>query len=66
MALAPILLSLIAFYLTDYLIIDTWIKFLVGVIVFSLVYGIIFWLFSMNTYEKTLALSLVNKIKKKR
>jgi O-antigen/teichoic acid export membrane protein len=66
MSFAPILLSLIAFYLIDYLIINTWIEFIVSIVVFSLVYGIIFWLFSMNTYEKTLALSLVNKIKKKR
>ena len=66
MSLTPILLSLIAIYISNNLTIDNWLIFFLAIGVFTLIYIPLFWLGSMNNYEKSLALSLINKIRKKK
>jgi O-antigen/teichoic acid export membrane protein len=66
MSLTPILLSLIAIYVANRLTIDNWLIFFLAIGGFTLIYIPLFWLGSMNNYEKSLALSLINKIRKKK
>jgi O-antigen/teichoic acid export membrane protein len=66
MSLTPILLSLIAIYVANRLTIDNWLIFFLAIGGFTLIYIPLFWLGSMNNYEKSLVLSLINKIKKKK
>lgn len=66
MAITPIIFASISFFLINKLNIDLWIEWILAVGVFSLLYIIFFWLFSMNQYEKELVKSLIQKIKTRR
>jgi hypothetical protein len=66
MAIIPFILSLGSLYLLNNLIISNWISFIIGIICFSLLYIPLFWLFSMNKYEKDLVKNIISKFKLKK
>ena len=66
MAIIPFILSLGSLYLLNNLIISNWISFIIGIIFFSLLYIPLFWLFSMNKYEKDLVKNIISKFKLKK
>ena len=66
MAIIPFILSLGSLYLLNNLAISNWISFIIGIICFSLLYIPLFWLFSMNKYEKDLVKNIISKFKLKK
>lgn len=61
----PVTLVLLSIYVINNIIqINTLSMFLAGVIIYSLIFIILSWLFTMNDYEKRIIIDLVAKIKK--
>jgi O-antigen/teichoic acid export membrane protein len=57
MSVVPVLLSVVALYVIGYFSIDSWLKLFGAILSFCVVYIPLFWIFSMNKYER----ELVNK-----
>lgn len=63
--IVPATLMVIFMFLTPVFKFDTWLTFLAGVIVFTVLFVIISWLFIMTDYEKDIVRGPLNKIIKK-
>lgn len=63
--IVPAALMVIFMFLTPVFKFDTWLTFLAGVIVFTVLFVIISWLFIMTDYEKDIVRGPLNKIIKK-
>ena len=57
MSVVPVLLSVVALYVIGYCSVDNWLKLFGAILSFCVVYIPLFWIFSMNKYER----ELVNK-----
>lgn len=62
MSIVPILLTITSTYILKSYNIDGWGELFVSIIVFCSIYIPLFWVFSMNKYEKNLIISPINKI----
>ena len=65
MSLAPILMTIVGFYMSFNIGIETIEKFLLGVIGYSVLYMIIMWKYGMNEYEKNIFLQPITTVYKK-
>ena len=69
MSVVPIILILAASYLLPNFALDSWAKLGAAIAVFAVIYIPLFWIFSMNKYEKDLFIipikSLINKVSKR-
>ena len=63
MSIAPILFSTLSFFAIKQININQWTQWLISVCIFSILYCLIFWLTSMNRYEKDLVKGMIQKIK---
>jgi hypothetical protein len=63
MSIAPILFSTLCFFAIKQININQWTQWLISVCIFSILYCLIFWLTSMNRYEKDLVKGMIQKIK---
>ena len=57
MSVVPVLLSVVALYVIGYCSVDNWLKLFGAILSFCVVYIPLFWIFSMNKYDR----ELVNK-----
>ena len=62
MAIVPIIITAAGYYLTTRVELDSWLRLAVGILLFLAVYLPAFWLFSMNSYERTSLLSPVRSL----
>lgn len=62
MSIIPILVGCITFLGTHYYTIDSWGKLLLCIVLFSLFYIPLFFVFSLNTYEKNLFITPLKKL----
>lgn len=60
----PVIVSIICAVTLYFFEIDSWLKLLIGIIIFSCIYLPFFWRFSMNEYEKGIVLSVITKLQK--
>lgn len=65
MALTPILLGTITFFIIKRIELDTAFSLATGIVLFSLVYIPVFWKVSMNNYERDLLVQPLKKVKEK-
>ena len=65
MSIVPVLLTIVGFVLKRYIFIDNWIFFFVCVIVYTILFGILMILFTMNSYEKEIIMKPIKMIKNK-
>jgi O-antigen/teichoic acid export membrane protein len=65
MSIVPIILIFIANYLLPNFVLDSWIKLGAAIGIFVVVYIPLFWMFSMNRYEKDLFITPLKKIVKR-
>lgn len=67
MAIAPLAITIISLYILKYYHIESWSGLMIGIISFAMVYMPLFWVFSMNNYERSLLASpikaAINKIR---
>lgn len=54
MSITPILLALCFITFFKYVILDSWIKLIVAILIYSVMYILLFWKICMNQYEKNL------------
>ena len=64
MAVAPVCLSVIAFFLIKYIPVYSWSQLCIVIFAFIACYAPLCWLFSMNAYERSMAKSLLLRGKK--
>lgn len=62
MTKAPFIVTSIAAVALYHLLIDSWLKLIIGIILFLCIYMPIFWISSMNGYEKSLVLGGIRKL----
>lgn len=69
MSIVPLILSVSAIFIMNSIIIDSWLYLLIAIVCFTSIYLPLFWIFSMNQYEKDLAtapaLRLIGKFAKR-
>ena len=65
MSVVPIILILISNYLLPNFALDSWAKLCAAIGIFAVVYIPLFWIFSMNRYEKDLFIAFFKKIIKR-
>lgn len=65
MMIVPVIIIALFIIVLHYIMIDSWIKLLIGVLVFSVIYLPLFYLFSLNIYEKNLLSTFLGRIIKK-
>lgn len=63
MAIVPIVMTIICLFLNNFITINGWKIFLCGVVVFTLIYAILMYLFAFNEYERALFGGLLKKVK---
>lgn len=63
MAIVPIIMTGACLFLNNFITINSWKIFLCGVVVFSLIYAILMYLFSFNQYERALFGGILKKVK---
>lgn len=63
MAIVPIIMTGACLFLNNFITINSWKIFLCGVVVFTLIYAILMYLFSFNQYERALFGGILKKIK---
>ena len=61
MSIAPIITSCCYYVCTKDIIYNSWGKLAFSIIIYSIIYILIFWLFSMNNDEKNMILSIIKK-----
>lgn len=67
MSVVPLIFIIISIQLLKYFIIDSWINLIIAIFCFSVIYVPVFYLFSMNRYERDLIINPVKRlIKRKR
>lgn len=52
MAIIPAGMMIVGLFLMEYIVLDSWLSFLVGVIVYTCIYALLVYRFVMNDYEK--------------
>jgi hypothetical protein len=62
MSIIPVLLTVASMFILKSYSIDGWGELFVSIIAFCAVYIPLFWIFSMNKYEKSLIISPINMI----
>ena len=62
---SSILLMLGGMIATQFIMIDSWVKLLLAIAVYSLLYCVLNWIFSMNKYEKELIILPMRRVKLK-
>lgn len=62
MSIIPILVSAISLFIIKDYAIDSWGKLVAAISIFCVAYLPLFWLFSMNKYERNLLITPINKI----
>ena len=62
MSIVPLILGVSVYYLSTLFIINTIMDLLLGIVLFSIVYIPLFWIFSMNKFEKDLFGSPLKKL----
>jgi len=69
MSIVPIILIVVSMYLLRNVALDSWVKLVGAIGIFIVVYIPLFWIFSMNKYERNLFISpiksLINKVSKR-
>lgn len=63
MAIVPIIMTGACLFLNNFITINSWKIFLCGVVVFTLIYAILMYLFSFNQYERALFGGILKKVK---
>lgn len=63
MAIIPIIMTVVCLFLNNFIAINNWKIFLCGVVVFTLIYAILMYLFAFNEYERALFGGLLKKVK---
>lgn len=63
MAIVPIIMTGACLFLNSFITINSWKFFLCGVVVFTLIYAILMYLFSFNQYERALFGGILKKVK---
>ena len=63
MAIIPIIMTGACLFLNNFITINSWKIFLCGVVVFTLLYAILMYLFSFNQYERALFGGILKKVK---
>jgi len=66
MSIAPIAVSIAAYFIIQQCVIDSYLRLLIAIMLFSLIYIPVFWFASMNRYEKDLFGGMLPKIFKHR
>lgn len=66
MSIAPAVLTVACYYVLQQFALDSVVKLVLGIVAYLVVYLPIFYLFSMNTYERDLITSFINILIKKR
>lgn len=54
MSIVPVVMVICSLFVLEYIVIDSILKLVIGVIIYSLIYIPLFWNFSMNDYEHSL------------
>jgi cell division protein FtsI/penicillin-binding protein 2 len=62
MSIVPILLTVVAIGITSRFEIDTWTKWVISIAIYCIIYIPLFWVFSMNQYERAIVVESVRKI----
>lgn len=62
MSAFPILLSLAVWFLLQYIMLDSWLLLGIGIFLFSMIYLLLVWFTSMNSYERNLFMKPLKKI----
>lgn len=62
MAIVPIIISFSTFLIISHFQINTILRLIIGIIIFSVIYLLAFWKISMNAYERNLLWSPIHKI----
>ena len=65
MSIVPIIITGISLLCINSYNIDNWIKLFITIIIFCSIYVPLFWIFSMNKYERSLIISPLNKLLRK-
>lgn len=63
--ITPVVLCVLTLIICNYIDINNWLTLLLGIGIYTVLFGVINWLFVMNRYEKDIFLSPINKVKKK-
>lgn len=63
MAIIPIIMTGACLFFNNFITINSWKIFLCGVVVFTLIYAILMYLFSFNQYERALFGGILKKVK---
>ena len=63
MAIIPIIMTVACLFLNNFIAVNSWKIFLCGVVVFTLIYAILMYLFAFNEYERALFRGLLKKVK---
>lgn len=61
MAICPILLTVIGLYAAKYVNLDSWLRMGTGILIFTAVFGLLMWKFSLGSYEKTQLRSIIKR-----
>lgn len=62
MAIVPIVMLIIGVLLSNYFVITTWLIFFISVVIFTALYAVLMYKFTMNEYEKDIIRVPINKI----
>ena len=62
MSICPLIISVISFVVINHLVIENWLQFIVCILVFSVVYMPLVWVFSMNQCERQLIIQPLKRI----
>ena len=62
MTIVPIIVTVLAFFVIDQLVLASWLSLGIGIMVYLVVYLPLFYIFSMNVYEKNLILDAFQKV----
>ncbi len=58
----PILMCIISLIIFNFIILDNWFTLFIGIIIYSVIFIVLEWLFAMDDYEKNIFKGPVNKI----
>ena len=68
--ITPIILSTITLVLSNFIDFYNWVTFFIGVVIYTVIFLVINWLFIMNNYEKDIfripIKNMINKLRKKK
>ena len=62
MSIVPVVMTAISFFVNSKYIINNWSELIIAIILYCTIYVPMFWLFSMNSYERNLFKAPIQKI----